>query len=139
MRRRLGVASRLLGAAAVVFGALACLGLIVGLVGGGVGSRSVAMAAVGVALAAAAMRLVDRHRLLGGYSALVFLLLFIPIIVVVVYAFNANRIVALWDGFSTKWFSVALERQDYRDAIWRRVAVGAGRRAQAPGSRSVRA
>jgi ABC-type spermidine/putrescine transport system permease subunit II len=104
---------------------LAALGLAVALAGDGPGLRSVAMAAVGVGVAGVAVRLIDRHRLLGAYSVLVYLLLFIPIVVVVVYAFNSNRIVALWDGFSTKWFSVALERQDYRDAIWRSVRMAA--------------
>ena len=43
---------------------------------------------------------VPAGRLLGGYSALLYVVLFAPIVVVVVYAFNANRIVLVWDGFS---------------------------------------
>jgi ABC-type spermidine/putrescine transport system permease subunit II len=48
------------------------------------------------------------RRVLGGYAALVYLFLYAPIVIVVVYAFNAGRQVLVWEGFSTKWFGEAL-------------------------------
>jgi ABC-type spermidine/putrescine transport system permease subunit II len=60
---------------------------------------------------------------LGAYAGLVYVLLFLPILVVVVYAFNGGRYVAVWDGFSTKWFSEALHNPDNRNAIWLSVQI----------------
>ena len=48
------------------------------------------------------------RRLLGGAAALVFVFLYAPILVVIVYAFNGGRETLVWDGFSTKWFGEAL-------------------------------
>jgi ABC-type spermidine/putrescine transport system permease subunit II len=46
--------------------------------------------------------------LLGGWAALVYVFLYAPIAVVVVYAFNDGRQVLNWEGFSTRWFGEAL-------------------------------
>ena len=48
------------------------------------------------------------RRLLGGWAALVYLFLYAPIAVVIVYSFNGGRQVLNWEGFSTKWFGEAL-------------------------------
>ena len=48
------------------------------------------------------------RRLLGGFAALVFVFLYAPIVVVIVYAFNGGRETLVWDGFSTRWFGTAL-------------------------------
>lgn len=46
---------------------------------------------------------------LRGHTILVYLFLYLPIVIVVLFAFNdTNRRVTAWDGFSTKWFDVAL-------------------------------
>jgi spermidine/putrescine transport system permease protein len=47
-------------------------------------------------------------RLLQAHSLLVYLFLYAPIAVVVIFAFNGGRQVLNWDGFSTKWFGEAL-------------------------------
>ena len=119
--RRVGA---LLGAIALVAGALAVLALIVGLIGGNVTGRGLVAAVIGVALVALAVRSVSVNGLLGGYSALVYFLLFAPILVVVIYAFNSGRYVALWDGFSTKWFSQALNDEAITSAIGRSFRIG---------------
>lgn len=46
--------------------------------------------------------------------ALVFL--YAPLIVLIVYAFNANRLALIWTGFSTRWFGIALANEDLRRA-----------------------
>ena len=38
-----------------------------------------------------------------------YVFLYAPIAIVVVYAFNGGRQVLVWDGFSTKWFGEALQ------------------------------
>ena len=45
---------------------------------------------------------------LRAHSILVYLILYIPIVVVIVYAFNDSRLVAVWEGFTTHWFGDAL-------------------------------
>ena len=57
------------------------------------------------------------RRILGGYSALVYVFLYAPIAVVVVFAFNGSTRVLFWDGFSTKWFGSALHNPDITDAL----------------------
>lgn len=47
-------------------------------------------------------------RLLRAHTAVVYLFLYAPIAIVVVFAFNGGRQVLVWDGFSTKWFGEAL-------------------------------
>jgi spermidine/putrescine transport system permease protein len=47
---------------------------------------------------------------LKGHAILVYLFLYLPIFIVVLFAFNdTTRRVTAWDGFSTKWFGVALD------------------------------
>jgi spermidine/putrescine transport system permease protein len=48
------------------------------------------------------------RRFVAGWSALVYLFLYAPIVVVIIYAFNGGRQVLNWEGFSTKWFGEAL-------------------------------
>jgi spermidine/putrescine transport system permease protein len=41
-------------------------------------------------------------------AAVVYAFLYLPIVVVVVFAFNANRLATIWTGFTTDWFGIAL-------------------------------
>jgi ABC-type spermidine/putrescine transport system permease subunit II len=114
-----------MGGLALIIGALAVLALVSGLVRGDVSVRLIVAALVGAGLVLLATRTVSAQGLLGGYSAIVYFVLFAPILVVVVYAFNSGRYVALWDGFSTKWFSSALHDEGITTAIGRsfRIAI----------------
>ncbi len=47
------------------------------------------------------------ERLTRGYTALVFAFLFLPILIVVIYSFNAGRHVTELTGFSTQWYELA--------------------------------
>jgi spermidine/putrescine transport system permease protein len=42
-------------------------------------------------------------------AALVYAFLYLPIVVVVIFAFNANRLATIWTGFTTDWFGIALK------------------------------
>lgn len=45
------------------------------------------------------------RRLLGGYSLLFFVFLYLPIGLIVAYSFNSNPInMMIWDGFSLDWY-----------------------------------
>ena len=48
------------------------------------------------------------RRALGVWAFLVYVFLYAPIGIVVLYAFNSSRQVLNWEGFSTKWFGEAL-------------------------------
>lgn len=41
---------------------------------------------------------------LGGWTAAVFVFLYAPILVLVVYSFNASRLNVVWQGFTTEWY-----------------------------------
>jgi spermidine/putrescine transport system permease protein len=44
------------------------------------------------------------NALFGGWSVLVFLFFYIPIVFLVVYSFNSSRLNVLWEGFTLKWY-----------------------------------
>ena len=41
---------------------------------------------------------------LGGWSILVFIFLYLPIVLLVGYSFNSSRLNILWEGFTLKWY-----------------------------------
>jgi ABC-type spermidine/putrescine transport system permease subunit II len=112
--RRLGA---LLAAIALVAGVVAAGTFVVGVLSGSAGARGAVGALVGIALIALATRTVRAPSLLAGYSALVYACLFVPILVVVIYACNSGRYLALWEGFSLKSFSAALRDDSITSSI----------------------
>ena len=65
-------------------------------------------------------------RALGVWTVLVYLFLYAPIVVVIVYAFNGGRQVLNWDGFSTKWFGAALDDPTITEPFRNSLFVAAG-------------
>src|SRR5207237_3954820 len=61
----------------------------------------------------------------GTFFVLAFL--FIPILVIMLYAFNTS-VAQSWPiaGFSTKWFTVAWHNPEVRSALWMSVKTGLG-------------
>ena len=55
-----------------------------------------------------------------------FVFLYAPIVVVIVYAFNGGRETLVWDGFSTKWFGAALHDTAVTDALRNSLVIAAG-------------
>jgi putrescine transport system permease protein len=49
---------------------------------------------------------------------LVFLFLYLPLLVVVVYSFNESKLASVWSGFSFKWYNALLEDEELMDAAW---------------------
>ena len=56
--------------------------------------------------------------------ALGFAFLYIPILLLVIYSFNASKLVTVWGGWSTKWYAGLLENQGLKDAAWVTLRVG---------------
>jgi len=50
--------------------------------------------------------------------------LYLPIVLLVAYSFNAGRLVTVWSGFSTRWYAALLGDEEMRDAAWITLRVG---------------
>jgi len=50
--------------------------------------------------------------------ALGFAFLYIPILILVIFSFNESKLVTVWGGFSTKWYSALLQNESFLDAAW---------------------
>jgi putrescine transport system permease protein len=50
--------------------------------------------------------------------ALVYAFLYLPITLLVIYSFNASKLVTVWGGFSTKWYGELLHDTQILDAAW---------------------
>jgi ABC-type spermidine/putrescine transport system permease subunit II len=66
------------------------------------------------------------RRAFGVYSALVYFYLYLPIVVVVVLAFNGGKQVLNWEGFSTKWFGEALADETITEPLRNSLVIAAG-------------
>ncbi|MCQ8780779.1 ABC transporter permease [Mangrovibrevibacter kandeliae] len=44
--------------------------------------------------------------------------LYLPITILVIYSFNASRLVTVWGGFSTHWYGELFHNQGLMDAAW---------------------
>jgi putrescine transport system permease protein len=51
--------------------------------------------------------------------------LYVPILVLIVYSFNASRLVTVWGGFSTHWYSAVFANEALRDAALLSLGVAA--------------
>ncbi len=47
-----------------------------------------------------------------------FAFLYLPMIILVIYSFNASRLVTVWAGFSTRWYGELLTNEAFLDAAW---------------------
>ncbi len=47
-----------------------------------------------------------------------FTFLYLPIVLLVIYSFNASRLVTVWAGFSTEWYWKLLQNEQLLDAAW---------------------
>ena len=53
-----------------------------------------------------------------------FAFLYIPMIILVIFSFNESKLVAVWGGFSTKWYGELLQNEALLDAAWVTLKVG---------------
>lgn len=52
------------------------------------------------------------------FLAATFLFLYLPILSIVVYSFNASKLVTVWSGFSLKWYFALLDDTELTHAAW---------------------
>ena len=50
--------------------------------------------------------------------------LYLPILLLVIYSFNASKLVTVWGGFSTQWYGELFRNQSLLDAAWVTLRVG---------------
>ncbi|MEO8115909.1 MAG: ABC transporter permease [Phenylobacterium sp.] len=50
--------------------------------------------------------------------------LYAPIVLLVIYSFNASRLVTVWSGFSTRWYVALAQDAQMLDAVWVTLRVG---------------
>lgn len=56
-------------------------------------------------------------------AVLVFCALYMPILMLVIYSFNAGDSIAIWEGFSLKWYPVAWNNDEVRDVTLRSLTI----------------
>jgi putrescine transport system permease protein len=61
---------------------------------------------------------IKRPNVVFSLMAFGFAFLYVPIFSLVVYSFNASKLVTVWGGFSTKWYSALLENEQLLGAAW---------------------
>ena len=59
-----------------------------------------------------------RARLAFTVLAFGYAFLYLPIVLVMVYSFNESRLVTVWAGFSTKWWSALANNEAMLSAAW---------------------
>lgn len=56
--------------------------------------------------------------------ALGFAFLYLPIVILIIYSFNASSLVSVWGGWSTRWYAALLNDGAMLDAAWMSFRVG---------------
>jgi putrescine transport system permease protein len=47
-----------------------------------------------------------------------FAFLYLPMVILVIYSFNASKLVTVWAGFSTQWYGELIRNEAFLDAAW---------------------
>ena len=50
--------------------------------------------------------------------------LYLPIVILVIYSFNASRLVTVWGGWSTRWYVALLHDEAMIQAAWTSLRIG---------------
>lgn len=53
-----------------------------------------------------------------SFLSLGFFFLYAPMLSLIVYSFNENRLVTVWSGFSTKWYGALMQDEQMLNAAW---------------------
>ena len=56
--------------------------------------------------------------------ALGFAFLYLPLVILIIYSFNASRLVTVWGGWSTRWYAELLNDPAMMEAAWMSLRVG---------------
>jgi len=64
------------------------------------------------------MQAAFNQNFLAWFSAGVFLFLYVPIFILIIYSFNENRVVGVWTGFSVDWYRKLFTDAAVISAFW---------------------
>src|SRR5829696_8230745 len=64
-------------------------------------------------------------RWLTAFTALIYVFLFAPIVVLVVFSFNDAERAFIWRGFTLDWYPRLFSNEDLLDALWVTLQVAA--------------
>ena len=53
-----------------------------------------------------------------------FAFLYLPILLLVIFSFNASRLVTVWGGFSTRWYGALFRNEPLMEAAWVTLRIG---------------
>ena len=67
----------------------------------------------------------ERNRLLTGFAVLVYVFLFTPIVILIVFSFNVSKRNFIWRGFTLDWYPALFANRDLLDALGRTLQVAA--------------
>ncbi len=70
------------------------------------------------------MRVRFSHTALKIHSGLVYLFLYFPIVVLIVFSFNQERINAIWTGFTLDWYRILLQDVQLLNSVKNSMVVG---------------
>jgi len=60
--------------------------------------------------------------LLSWYAVAIFAFLYLPIFILIIYSFNANKVVGVWEGFSLRWYQELFHDRAiasaFRNSMW---------------------
>jgi len=65
-----------------------------------------------------------RHPVILGLALLGYAILYVPIFIMIIYSFNASRLVTVWGGWSTRWYGELLQDGQILNAAWLSLLVG---------------
>ncbi|MDR1789917.1 MAG: ABC transporter permease [Opitutaceae bacterium] len=61
----------------------------------------------------------------GAWTVLVFAFLYLPIVILVAYSFNASDLGVVWEGFTTEWYASLLENEKIIESLWNSLVIAA--------------
>ena len=61
----------------------------------------------------------------GVVALFCFAMLYLPIVILVIYSFNASRLVTVWGGWSLRWYIELFNDRAMLDAAWMSLKVAA--------------
>ncbi len=59
----------------------------------------------------------SRNRWLSAYALLVYLFLFAPIVILIIFSFNTSEFSFSWEGFTLDWYPVLFDNQRLLEAV----------------------
>jgi len=65
----------------------------------------------------------ERNRLLSAYSLLVYVFLFLPVAILVLFSFNDSKDNFAWTGFTLAWYPILFANEDMLEALGKTLQV----------------